>query len=761
MSDIVNTDQQATPNPAPAPAVNPAAPQVTPQPPPTPPVAPNVSNLPVQRGEQSIPGATGAPPVNPPKPPSMVHKILQSVYEGAVRVAGGEQTQTIYDAQGNVTRVPVKPKPAMLGLSLAAHLLAGGMAGADQATPSAAFRAGRVEAARSQAAVQKANLEQSQQAKDDLEFKRKSWAWNFQQYQMLQGVVNQNVEQVQKRVDMMADAKKAVDDAVNSGMKTGRGNSIVMDDIDSGEFQGKWQDLIKQNPNLIAIPYGTVVTPDITEADRAKGIAPQPHFRVMIVDPKGWKVPMDSKFVTRAQDAGVGFLGADGKPQDVGDKTPVDFQSYLDMYTKVTQVENAEMFLTHHKGELADNLGDKAPKFSDASVADEVRTDPAFRDAIQLMGRYAMGAKHFDEVVDAMKANPNSAAAAAADRIMDFLHISQTNLDDLKNEREATALKAKTEAKSAVEPKTLFEAMVRVNDPNTSPEQKKAYQATIDADEKYQKDLENNKELTAEQREQRKQDEKDKRELVYAEDAKGNVVLTSRWLAENPPEKGGLGLAVNSIQSKKPSEIEADKKVFKPLNDIQNNINGYRDASRSYATVHKGMVQSDVDNMQTIFSAPDVTTASAAHAGAEGFGFTLPTLAADLNKNLAKKVTKAYESLTPEGRTLVDTYLRMRGAIPAYIKVLTHSGRANKEQLDIELQNITPPYYDQQSVQNRLNTFQRNVDTQKGNYPTNLVGSKLLESNESKPLPQMQFRRNPQTNVPERSMDGGITWQGK
>src|SRR5207244_2271860 len=128
-------------------------------------------------------------------------------------------------------------------------------------------------------------------------------------------------------------------------------------------------------------------------------------------------------------------------------------------------------------------------------------------------------------------------------------------------------------------------------------------------------------------------------------------------------------------------------------------------------------VTPDRDLLRTIFSAPEVTAAASAQASAGGVGFSIPTLAAGMNKTLAEQVNKAYNGLSPQAKALADSYIRLRGAIPAYVKVLTNTGRSNKEQLDLELQNIQLPYYNSQDISNRLERFQGNLDVQKNGFP--------------------------------------------
>jgi hypothetical protein len=151
----------------------------------------------------------------------------------------------------------------------------------------------------------------------------------------------------------------------------------------------------------------------------------------------------------------------------------------------------------------------------------------------------------------------------------------------------------------------------------------------------------------------------------------------------------------------------------------------------------QAQVAKDRDNLRTIFSAPEVTAAAGAHAEAGGFGFSIPTVTASLNKTLAEKVNAAYNNLSGQGKALADSYIRLRGAIPAYVKVLTNTGRSNKEQLDLELQNIQLPYYNSQDISNRLERFQGNLDVQKQGFPRNLPGGRFAPSSASASVPKV------------------------
>ncbi len=216
---------------------------------------------------------------------------------------------------------------------------------------------------------------------------------------------------------------------------------------------------------------------------------------------------------------------------------------------------------------------------------------------------------------------------------------------------------------------------------------------------------------------------KDQNTMGYAEDQNGNLNYVSKADASDPSK----GYSAQTFSEMKPSEVAKDRALVRPLGDVQMNINHYRDAANAYSSANISPAQrsSDKDALTTIFSAPAVTDAAQAHAGVGAVGISVPTLSADLQAGLAKKVTNAYNSLSPQGKALADNYVRARAAIPAWVKALTNSGRGSKEQLDIELQNLLPPYYNINDVHNRLDGFQDNLDNQKHTIPQNLLGRQI------------------------------------
>jgi hypothetical protein len=411
------------------------------------------------------------------------------------------------------------------------------------------------------------------------------------------------------------------------------------------------------------------------------------------------------------------FRNPDGSRVNVPTTSDYPMATIGQYANQFAQIQTAEEMLDRHQ---ADVLGDKAgPR---ESLADLAASDPRMMQAVNDYSRF-MGAGAVDQVFGAMLAG---GAGQSAQLLMRHMNVTSDDIRAAENKRLAEHAEALASGKAeAVTPDTMGKALALLNDPTATADRKKQAQGVVDGFNKQEQQKADNAADAAAAREDYKQSLKDQRTMGYVEDQNGDVYHVSRWQADHMPN-----YSAQTFIEKKPSDISADQKAIKPINDIQNNINGYRTANAAYdaaAKSNKVNVAGDRSNLTTIFSAPAITDAAAAHAGVEGFGMTIPTLAADLNKDLAKKVLNAYNALSPEGKTMADSYARMRGAIPAYVKVITNAGRGSKEQLDIELQNIMPPYFNQSDIGHRIETFQGNLDTQKAGFPKNLAGSHFVE----------------------------------
>jgi hypothetical protein len=66
--------------------------------------------------------------------------------------------------------------------------------------------------------------------------------------------------------------------------------------------------------------------------------------------------------------------------------------------------------------------------------------------------------------------------------------------------------------------------------------------------------------------------------------------------------------------------------------------------------------------------------------------------------------------LSPEEKDALVGYTGARGAVIAYQKAVSGSGRANKEQLELELQNIPTPLEPRDVRERKFERFQANID---------------------------------------------------
>ena len=370
-------------------------------------------------------------------------------------------------------------------------------------------------------------------------------------------------------------------------------------------------------------------------------------------------------------------------------------------------------------------------------MASELKKNPGLQKSIELYHNDGLSQEPGDQIKSIQRPHPNAAGMmlnlmGGQDALDKYAAGKQVAPDkmDLNSARQIIA-----------DPRTDKTTNNGPGKPVGSP----AYQAAVNflASAKQDKDESADEaEARREQNEQKKQDLKDQGTMGYVETSDGKLTYASKKDANDPTK----GYSAQTFQEVKPSDLAKDRAVIRPLSDVQMNLSDYRRATNDYDAAVKGgrvsatQASNDKANLTTIFSAPAVTDAAAAHAGAGGVGISVPTLAADLQAGLAQKVTNAYNNLSPEGKAMADNYARSRGAIPAWVKALTNSGRGSKEQLEIELQNLLPPYYNVSDIHNRLDGFQANLDNQKNTLPQNLVGKQI-------PDPIQRTDKGPQQNA--------------
>ncbi len=74
------------------------------------------------------------------------------------------------------------------------------------------------------------------------------------------------------------------------------------------------------------------------------------------------------------------------------------------------------------------------------------------------------------------------------------------------------------------------------------------------------------------------------------------------------------------------------------------------------------------------------------------------------------RVDQNWRALPRPAQDAVIGYIGARGAVIAYQKAVSGSGRANKEQLELELQNIPNPLLPKDVREAQFDRFQQNID---------------------------------------------------
>lgn len=173
----------------------------------------------------------------------------------------------------------------------------------------------------------------------------------------------------------------------------------------------------------------------------------------------------------------------------------------------------------------------------------------------------------------------------------------------------------------------------------------------------------------------------------YAYDSNNHLVYTSR----SDANQSGL----TQFQKVSEADVNKDKGALRMLNDVQANKSRYAQAAADYMK-NGGDYEKDAAGITQIIS-DNPFSMGIIH---------LP--AADILKKVEN--SRAYTGLTPAGKELVDGYYRAKAAVPAYQKALTNIGRANKEMMDLELNNIPDPILGVDDIQRKLGAFQENID---------------------------------------------------
>jgi hypothetical protein len=248
--------------------------------------------------------------------------------------------------------------------------------------------------------------------------------------------------------------------------------------------------------------------------------------------------------------------------------------------------------------------------------------------------------------------------------------------------------------------------------------------------------------------EQRRQDDKDRRTSVYAEDANGQTVLSNKL---DHPEG----------EEMKSGDINKDRQAMRQLNDVQLNTSRYTKAAQDYDAANLPATTRAADNVNTNGMLNKAGIGDFNVAIAEGGKVEVPILSSFLEGLSRQQRSNDYKQLSPQGKALFDGYIRTMSAIPAYQKALTGIGRSNKEMLDLELANIPSPLLDAKDIIRKQSQFQENIDRATEGFPR-LPGlkhpSQTRQEVEGSPALPPMFRRDPATQKVQQSVDGGRTW---
>ena len=223
-------------------------------------------------------------------------------------------------------------------------------------------------------------------------------------------------------------------------------------------------------------------------------------------------------------------------------------------------------------------------------------------------------------------------------------------------------------------------------------------------------------------KEDRAQTRKDEHTYVYAEDP-----TTHQLMRMTVADARKRGVGDNEMEEMKAGDVNKDRSALKMLNDVQLNTSRYAKAQRDYeaAKLTPEQRQTDTDKMQEILALQNESGGSLLSAGTSGVSLnSIPVVGAKLNKKNYQQATEDLAALSQEARAKLNGYLRTAASVPAYQKSLTNIGRANKEMLDLELNNIPMPYYDINTSNERLQSFQENIDQAGNGFPHNLPGVK-------------------------------------
>jgi hypothetical protein len=178
------------------------------------------------------------------------------------------------------------------------------------------------------------------------------------------------------------------------------------------------------------------------------------------------------------------------------------------------------------------------------------------------------------------------------------------------------------------------------------------------------------------------------------------------------PQSGGIeqttaaAAAQNGWQISNPKpNLDKDRDAITTMNDVQVNLSRYKAALQRLPAGQEAAVAGLINQ-------------GGLELGAHGFGASI-SLPTDWFNKLTGSA--AWKMSSPEAQDAAIGYLRAKGAVPAFVKAITNSGRANKETMDIEMANMPDPTMPKDAALKQLDAIQENV-AQRGATLPKLIG---------------------------------------
>jgi hypothetical protein len=448
-------------------------------------------------------------------------------------------------------------------------------------------------------------------------------------------------------------------------------------------------------------------------------------------------------------------------------KIPVS--KYLADMNTYHSFQHAENYLSRADEDLGIKPGDLA-----AAVRNNRSLITPIRDAENAVAQGGTVADYLDR----LRKSPGGLDVLKAVGLGDP-NVVNKYIQDFRNKQAADTAKAT----AGIKEEAKIESVSSDNDAQAVLANPKKYPADVVTAAKTWMTNKKNTEVDTEQRKVQnaetlansKQDQKDKNQMVYAEDKDGNIVYTTKYDAENV-----LNASPSSIREVKPSDVKADTSAIRMLNDVQANVSRYTKAATDYSqaqltfqgkpvsaqnpvpdttlgvntspiTTSDALRERDNAHLHTLLNKAGIADINAAISA--GGHIEVPVLSS-FGERLTRGInSKDYNELSDQGKALYDGYIRTMSAVPAYQKALTGIGRSNKEMLDLELANIANPTMAPGDILRKQKAFQENVDRASEGFPK-LPGVKRPQDLRKEAESQSA---QPQQTQPTQQQPQGVT----